>query len=50
MATGFIRNTLKIGRCDAVTRRNQDAINRILADAGVPQVSDMGTEVMEITN
>ncbi|WP_043773052.1 substrate-binding domain-containing protein [Roseivivax isoporae] len=29
-------------------RRNQDAINTILADAGVPLVTDMGTEVLEV--
>lgn len=35
---------------NSLIRRHQDEINRILADAGVPLVSDMGTEVMEITN
>lgn len=35
---------------NSLIRRNQDEINRILVDAGVPLVTDMGTEVMEITN
>ncbi len=37
-------------KLNSLIRRNQDEINRILADAGVPLITDMGTEVMEITN
>lgn len=35
---------------NSLIRRNQDEINRILAEAGVPLVTDMGTEVLEITH
>lgn len=35
---------------NSLIRRNQDEINKLLADAGVPLISDMGTEVMEISN
>lgn len=35
---------------NSIIRRNQDNINQLLADAGVPLVSDLGTEIMEITN
>jgi quinoprotein dehydrogenase-associated probable ABC transporter substrate-binding protein len=35
---------------NSLIRRNQDEINRILADAGVPLVTDMGDAVMEVTN
>ncbi len=34
---------------NSLIRRNQDEINTILADAGVPLTSDLGTEVMEIS-
>jgi quinoprotein dehydrogenase-associated probable ABC transporter substrate-binding protein len=35
---------------NSLIRRNQDEINRLLVDAGVPLVSDLGTEMMEISN
>ncbi|GIT88947.1 substrate-binding domain-containing protein [Roseobacter sp. OBYS 0001] len=35
---------------NSLIRRNQDEINSLLADAGVPLVTDLGTEVMEISN
>ncbi|WP_187430827.1 substrate-binding domain-containing protein [Roseobacter fucihabitans] len=35
---------------NSLIRRNQDEINALLVDAGVPLVTDLGTEVMEISN
>ncbi|WP_227271959.1 substrate-binding domain-containing protein [Roseobacter weihaiensis] len=35
---------------NSLIRRNQDEINALLAEAGVPLVTDLGTEVMEISN
>lgn len=35
---------------NSLIRRNQDEINQILADAGVPLISDLGTEVMDLDN
>lgn len=35
---------------NSLIRRNQDEINSLLADAGVPLVTDLGTDVMEISN
>ncbi len=35
---------------NSLIRRHQDEINQILADAGVPLVTEMGDAVMEITN
>ena len=35
---------------NSLIRRNQDEINSLLAEAGVPLVSDLGTEVLEISN
>ena len=37
-------------KLNSLIRRKQDDINRILADAGVPLVTDLGDAVMEITN
>lgn len=37
-------------KLNSLIRRKQDEINRILDDAGVPLVTDLGNEVMEITN
>lgn len=37
-------------KLNSLIRRNQDEINAVLAGAGVPLVTDLGTEVMEITN
>ena len=37
-------------KLNSLIRRNQDEINAVLADAGVPLVTDLGTEVMEISN
>lgn len=37
-------------RLNSMIRRNQDEINALLVDAGVPLVTDLGTEVMEISN
>lgn len=34
---------------NSLIRRNQDEINAILVEAGVPLVSDLGTEVLEIS-
>jgi quinoprotein dehydrogenase-associated probable ABC transporter substrate-binding protein len=34
---------------NSLIRRNQDEINALLIDAGVPLVSDLGTEVLEIS-
>ena len=34
---------------NSLIRRNQDEINAILIDAGVPLVNDLGTEVLEIS-
>lgn len=36
-------------KLDSLIRRNQDEINRILADAGVPLLSDMGTKVLDVS-
>lgn len=33
---------------NSLIRRNQDEINALLADAGVPLISDLGTEVIEV--
>lgn len=35
---------------NSLIRRNQDEINALLVNAGVPLVTDLGTEVMEISN
>lgn len=35
---------------NSLIRRNQDEINALLVEAGVPLVTDLGTEVMEISN
>lgn len=35
---------------NSLIRRNQDEINALLVAAGVPLVTDLGTEVMEISN
>ncbi|MEM8951998.1 MAG: substrate-binding domain-containing protein [Pseudomonadota bacterium] len=35
---------------NSLIRRNQDEINQILADAGVPLISDLGTEVLDLDN
>ncbi|GFE52277.1 amino acid ABC transporter substrate-binding protein [Roseobacter cerasinus] len=35
---------------NSLIRRNQDEINALLNEAGVPLVTDLGTEVMEISN
>ncbi|ABG30560.1 quinoprotein dehydrogenase-associated putative ABC transporter substrate-binding protein [Roseobacter denitrificans] len=35
---------------NSLIRRNQDEINSLLVDAGVPLVTDLGTEVLEISN
>lgn len=35
---------------NSLIRRNQDEINALLAEAGVPLVTDLGTEVMQISN
>lgn len=35
---------------NSLIRRNQSEINTLLADAGVPLVTDLGTEIMEISN
>ena len=37
-------------KLNSLIRRKQDDINRILADAGVPLVTDLGDAAMEITN
>ncbi len=37
-------------KLNSLIRRNQDEINRILADAGVPLISDLGTEVLDLGN
>jgi quinoprotein dehydrogenase-associated probable ABC transporter substrate-binding protein len=37
-------------KLNSLIRRNQDEINALLIDAGVPLVSDLGTEVLEISN
>lgn len=37
-------------RLNSLIRRNQDEINALLVEAGVPLVTDLGTEVMEISN
>lgn len=37
-------------KLNSLIRRNQDEINALLVDAGVPLVTDLGTEVMEISN
>ena len=37
-------------KLNSLIRRNQDEINGILADAGVPLISEMGTEVMDVGN
>ncbi len=36
-------------RLNSLIRRNQDEINALLVEAGVPLVSDLGTEVLEIS-
>lgn len=35
---------------NSLIRRNQDEINAVLVEAGVPLVTDLGTEIMEISN
>lgn len=35
-------------KLNSLIRRNQDDINALLADAGVPLVTDLGTEVLEL--
>lgn len=35
---------------NSLIRRNQEEINQLLADAGVPLVTDLGDAVMEVTN
>ncbi|WP_299403211.1 substrate-binding domain-containing protein [uncultured Roseobacter sp.] len=37
-------------KLNSLIRRNQDEINALLVEAGVPLVTDLGTEVMEISN
>ncbi len=37
-------------KLNSLIRRNQDEINALLFDAGVPLVTDLGTEVMDISN
>ncbi|MGJ8590375.1 MAG: substrate-binding domain-containing protein, partial [Yoonia sp.] len=37
-------------KLNSLIRRNQDEINALLHDAGVPLVTDLGTEVMEVSN
>lgn len=37
-------------RLNSLIRRNQDEINTLLVNAGVPLVTDLGTEIMEISN
>lgn len=37
-------------KLNSLIRRNQDEINTLLVGAGVPLVTDLGTEVMEISN
>ncbi len=37
-------------KLNSLIRRNQDEINALLHDAGVPLVSDLGTEVLEVSN
>ncbi len=37
-------------KLNSLIRRNQDEINRILSDAGVPLISDLGDAVLEISN
>lgn len=37
-------------KLNSLIRRNQDEINVLLSDAGVPLVTDLGTEVVEISN
>jgi len=34
---------------NSLIRRNQDEINGVLAEAGVPLVNDLGTEVLELS-
>lgn len=36
-------------KLNSLIRRHQDEINLLLADAGVPLVTDLGTEVMDVT-
>jgi hypothetical protein len=36
-------------KLNSLIRRHQDEINTILSDAGVPLVSDLGTEVLELS-
>ncbi|WP_245601490.1 substrate-binding domain-containing protein [Sedimentitalea nanhaiensis] len=37
-------------KLNSIIRRNQSEINSLLAEAGVPQVSDLGTEMKEVSN
>ncbi|MEL6965495.1 MAG: amino acid ABC transporter substrate-binding protein, partial [Pseudomonadota bacterium] len=37
-------------KLNSLIRRHQDEIHRILDDAGVPFISDLGTEVMDLDN
>ena len=37
-------------KLNSLIRRNQDEINQILADAGVPLITDLGDAVMELSN
>ncbi|WP_298922086.1 substrate-binding domain-containing protein [uncultured Roseobacter sp.] len=37
-------------KLNSLIRRNQDDINALLSDAGVPLASDLGTEMLEISN
>lgn len=37
-------------KLNSLIRRNQDEINALLDDVGVPLVTDLGTEVMDISN
>ncbi len=36
-------------RLNSIIRRNQDTINELLVDAGVPLTNDLGTEVLELS-
>ena len=46
-----VRNGEKVWQreLNSLIRRNQDAINALLAEAGVPLVSDMGDSVLDVT-
>jgi quinoprotein dehydrogenase-associated probable ABC transporter substrate-binding protein len=37
-------------KLNSLIRRNQDEINALLVEAGVPLVTDLGTELLEISN